>query len=267
MTGQPLPSRDEESSDGAPTEVSGGVDINSGGGAVNIGRDVIGRDRVSIHAAAGATIVIGGEGGLPLPPDRATDRPVSRVDWRALRTVYLETFDWPASLTNVWLQEQQPKWTLDAADGVYRLANSAYPDDAKYIHLRADSVDVANTPISVEVRLDDTAHSQFSAAGLLYRFDRQTKFYYAFMLAAGGQIIFYRRNAGGYRALHAGRLDDWRAGDFNRLGIVGNGAALGLYVNDRWVKTIENAEFQSGDTGIIAMSTGTFSFDNFAIYV
>jgi hypothetical protein len=53
---------------------------------------------------------------------------------------------------------------------------------------------------------------------------------------------------------------------FQKLGIIANGNIFDLYINNYLIKRIEDNELETGDTGLIATSTGEFVFDNFTVY-
>ena len=122
----------------------------------------------------------------------------------------------------------------------------------------------ASHPFPYEVKLD--AGESVSAAGLIYRFDRERRHYYAFVAAGRDQFHFYSRDSSGFRTLYAGISHEAVNGNLNKLGIVAVGSLMQLYVNDVLVKKLEDESLREGDTGILGVGKGMFESDNFTIY-
>ena len=212
--------------------------------------------------------------GHPAPP-APIRRQLDRLDWRELQADYFEPFDAadavhdePATLetvyASIWLPHDDGVWNSTITDGAYRLANRAQHGAVRYLYLRIANRDMGESPVSVEVKLD--AGESVSAAGLIYRFDRERRHYYAFVAAGRDQFRFYSRDSSGFRTLYAGTSHAAVNGKFNKLGIVAAGSLIQLYVNDMLVKKIEDESLREGDTGILGVGKGIFEFDNFTIY-
>jgi hypothetical protein len=179
-------------------------------------------------------------------------------------------------LSGAWLDqspEPDPVWSTSVHDGLYWLENRTEPLAVRYRHLSlsdAESVvDLSTAPVSVEVvvrPLEGQRPSALTSAGLLYRFDRSSRDYYAFMVYADGRYGFGRRTSRGYATDFTERSDRLQPGIANKLAIFGDGPSVHLYVNDTLVKIIRRLERSAGETGVIAASVGQFGFDNFAIY-
>jgi len=196
------------------------------------------------------------------------------VAWKYLQPVYVESFNVPASdpatvrsfVNPTWLLPAGGEWSATVADGVYYLENQASPKAVRYLHFRVRCDDGINRPASVEVRLDQRADNGVGDAGLLYRFDPKSRFYYVFTLGRGGRLTFSKRNKAGFRTLYAETAESLSGSRFHRLAIVGTDRAMFLYVDNRLVKVIEDSELRGPATGVVAIGMGRFAFDNFTIY-
>lgn len=105
-----------------------------------------------------------------------------------------------------------------------------------------------------------------TGSGLIYRFDKEKKYYYAFILHGNESYSFYRRDDLDYQPIYSGRSNLIKVGEFNKLAIVGKGAIFSLHINEISVRSIEDSSFKTGDTGIIATGIGEYYFDNFTVY-
>lgn len=199
------------------------------------------------------------------------------TSWIDLQPLYFESFDAadadvddPATLRrkihSMWLPDEDDIWSSTVSGGVYVLRNNNGPTAVRYKYLRVNELDMSELPISVEVRADLTSRNFYSGAGIVYRFDRDRKFYYAFTISGGDKFVFYKRNEGGYVPLYSGRSNVIQSNQFNKLAIASNGALFNLFINDSFVKAIKDQELVSGDVGIIAIGEGNFFFDNLTIY-
>jgi hypothetical protein len=193
------------------------------------------------------------------------------ISWIELQPEYYETFDIidenPKGIVDdVWLPHKEQIWESIIAEGSYRLHNSTDSTAVKYIYVKPREQDISNAPVSVEVKSNVSGKVVFTGAGLIYRFDTQSRFYYAFTLTEGERMAFYKRSAGGFKVLYSGRSNIIDSNHLNKVGLVGDGSLFYLYINDTLVKTIKDAELERGSTGIIAMGRGEFLYDNFTIY-
>lgn len=201
---------------------------------------------------------------------------LAAVSFKSLKPEYIEAFnafedEKPDDLKRLFggslIFGEENSWIGAITNGTYRLINTTNKEDIKYFYIGLAGKDLSEAAISVEVKVDlIEGATSFSGAGLLYRFDRNTRFYYALILHADQSYTFYSRNASGIKDIYSGRSDSIRPREYNKLAIVGCGSQLGIYINDDLAQTVEDTEHKSGDVGIIAMSTGMFLFDNFAIY-
>jgi hypothetical protein len=212
--------------------------------------------------------------GEPSAPESAPRR-LERLDWRDLQPDYFEPFDAADAAVDprealervyadIWLPYEDEIWSATVTNGLFRLANRTDARAVRYKYLRIGERDMGESPVSVETRLDPV--DNMSAAGLLYRFDAERRHYYAFVVAGGNQYRFYSRDGSGFRILYAGRFASGQPGQFHKVAIVGSGPAMRLYINDTFVKKVEDEGLRGGYTGILGVGRGTFEFDNFTIY-
>lgn len=121
----------------------------------------------------------------------------------------------------------------------------------------------AGISIDIDTKMD--TDEPLGGAGIIYRFNRETKNYYAFIIN-GDRYTFHKRKGGVYEPLFSGRIASSIENGYNNLAMVGKDDIFGLYVNNVFLRTIQDSTFSAGDIGIIAMGKGTFCFDNLAVY-
>jgi hypothetical protein len=197
------------------------------------------------------------------------------LNWIELQADYFESFDSADTDTadpktiervygNVWLPDNDEIWSTSITSGVYRLRNDVDQSAVRYKYLRIAERNMGESPVSVEIRVN--AADTTSGAGLIYRFDRDRRHYFAFVLATGGQWRFYARDASGFRILYSRRYPQVHSAGFDRVAMSGAGGKLELYVNDQRVQQVQDETLREGDTGIVGIGKGSFEFDNFTIY-
>ncbi|HEX8179478.1 MAG TPA: TIR domain-containing protein [Pyrinomonadaceae bacterium] len=199
------------------------------------------------------------------------------ISWGELQPLYFESFDAadaniddPAVLRQkfppLWLPYREDIWLSTITGGAYMLINSVDPKAVRYKYLRINDEDMSEAPVSVEVKVKLSKKDFLSGAGLIYRFDRESKNYYVFMLSGENKFAFYLRSNGVYTPLYSGRSNVIQPDQFNKIAINSSGTSFDLYINDSFIKAIKDSGLMKGDVGIIAMGKGEFSFDNLAIY-
>ena len=193
--------------------------------------------------------------------------------WSEL-AIFFEPFDVvgsDAEVTNrygdVWTIGESRGWCGEVSNGFYRLSNASDPTGVHFIYLRVVNddtgpIDLSDSPVSVEVRTANE-ESPMSCAGLIYRFDGSD--YIAFAVRHDGYSV-WRRDANGVSKLVGESSPVIRTEGFNKLGIVGRGPKLDLYINDVRIRSVSDTGLSKGDPGIVAIGMGQFDFDNVAIY-
>jgi hypothetical protein len=180
---------------------------------------------------------------------------------------FLETFDSPTNqFASYLLIGQEDPWTGELKDGSYQLSNSSDEGVVKYIYtttLPGVANPLSSQAVSVDVAGTFTNPS-YSQAGLLFHFDPETQFYYAFVVKAD-TVALVLRDEGGFQVLASTTTDALQVGQVNRLSLVPGETAVRLLVNDIEVMSLDSPSLEPGGVGILAASTGTFQFDNFSV--
>ena len=193
---------------------------------------------------------------------------VSAPAWeqvRALPVIYAETFD-PATVLDIWKPgESRPPWTEQLAKGRYCLSNTTSESAANYVHVTVDNFDLREAPVSVKVTATGSGAAPFAGGGLMYRFDDATRTYYALLLSSTGQVRLWRRGRAGASKLYGADAPPVKPGHAVTLGMSARGDRLFLFVNEALIAAVEDAELRGGRAGVVAMSTGSYCFDDFVV--
>ncbi|TAL04578.1 MAG: hypothetical protein EPO07_04920, partial [Verrucomicrobia bacterium] len=122
------------------------------------------------------------------PPIAPTIDTADNPSWSNLQEIEVETFDVPyPGLEKFWPTFQEDKWSGGVLGGKYYLTNSADAGGVQYFWEEM-KVDASNLPLSADISFPDSKKvPTISVAGLLYRFDQDTKFYYAFCIDRDGR--------------------------------------------------------------------------------
>jgi hypothetical protein len=182
---------------------------------------------------------------------------------------FLETFDNPTSefASYLFIGQEDP-WTGELKDGSYQLSNSSDDGVAKYIYTTT-LTGVAN-PLSSHIVSVDVAgtfmNPTYSQAGLLFYFNPETQFYYAFVVK-GDTVALVLRDANGFQELASSTTDALKVGQVNRLSVVPEANKVRLLVNGAEVMSLDSLSLEPGGVGILAASTGAFQFDNFSVEI
>jgi hypothetical protein len=180
---------------------------------------------------------------------------------------FLETFDHPTSeFASYLLLGHEDPWTGELKDGSYQLSNSTNEGVAKYIYtttLAGVAAPLSSQTVSVDVAGTFTNPS-YSQAGLLFYFDPETQFYYAFVVKADA-VALVLRDEGGFQELASTTTEALEGGGVNRLSVVPGAKGVRLLINGSEVMSLDSPSLEPGGVGILAASTGTFLFDNFSV--
>ncbi len=153
-------------------------------------------------------------------------------------------------------------WTGAFEDGKYVLSNSAVPGAVRYNHLGGRD---GSKPTSVSVDVSGRFDGDAAGAGLLYRYERASKGYFAFVLTADGYTL-YKRTANGFRPLSRGSNAAVTPGGENRLTVQLEGSSATLLVNGTRVLGHKSDGPPAGaEVGLIAIDLGIYRFDNFEL--
>jgi hypothetical protein len=180
---------------------------------------------------------------------------------------FLETFDTSmGEFASYLLIGHEEPWLGELKDGSYHLSNSSDDGVAKYIYtttLAGIEMPLSSHTVSVDVAGTFT-NPTYSQAGLLFYFDPQTHFYYAFVVKADA-VALVLRDASGFQELASTTTDALTLGQFNRLSVVPEANKVRLLVNGVEVMSLDSPSLEPGGVGILAASVGVFQFDNFSL--
>lgn len=199
----------------------------------------------------------------------------------AYRVRYFESFeltdDDPVAAPRyegIWVIGQDGPWSGAIRDGVYRLVNRTDPNAVKYGYVGLGQPgealdDLSDARVHVDVAIGAAGTTPFTGAGLMFRFDRTRRFYTGLIVtrhggAARGQLQLVVRDEAGLRLSPVAPTEFGPSGRVT-LGILGRGGVLDLFADDRLVRSVPAPAGLRGDPGLVALSTGEFTFDNFTI--
>lgn len=180
---------------------------------------------------------------------------------------YRETFestDPQAVLSGVVDVGTKGAWTATLTGTSYQLVNQSDPNAAQYYYVLSVP-DQPPGPISqgtASVVVMVEGEGDHAGAGLLFALEPETRDYYAFVATTDG-YAFYRRDEDGFERMISARSSLVNRGASNRLAITATGPELQLFVNDQSIARINRADPADGGIGIIALGTGTYTFEEF----
>lgn len=178
----------------------------------------------------------------------------------SLTATYQENFEGdPSSMlqSSIFLG-QDGIWNTSLANGTYLLENQKDANAIFYIYLGAVEGNAAS--------LDVTAnYLNYSAAGLLYRFDTASRHYFAFTLTGPNSYAFYKRGSEGFSPVLEGSSSAIVQGT-NRLSIIDNAGEMNLYINNEFVASVMDNEITGDRVGVLVAGTGSYQLDNLNVY-
>lgn len=155
---------------------------------------------------------------------------------------------------------RQPPWTGSFDASGYLLENALSDGDVMYFYAPLPSG--AAQELAVDLTIEPAPGAAYSAAGLLVNFDRATRDYLAVVLDASGQLVIYRRDAGGLGELARLPLSGAAAPGALRLALRGGPQGLAIEANGVHQGALQGVQL-AGDAGIIAFDGGRFRFANY----
>jgi hypothetical protein len=196
-----------------------------------------------------------------------------KLDLSRFQIIHQETFDSGRPLKEVFWgaldvgQKANDPWTGMLANNAYALAHTGGPGAVRYYFRQslenASSGTLSENAISVEI--SGSMNEKLSGAGLIYAFSPQTKHYLAFVKGAGSSYSIYKRNEKGLKKMVEGTSNAVKPQQANQLAIVPDGSAINFYINGAQVAVLKD-EAAIGGAGILAISPGSYFFDNFTLY-
>ena len=189
-----------------------------------------------------------------------------------MRILYQETFDTDIDPSQTFWgvldigQKQNDPWAGVLAKGAYGLTNTGKAGAVRYYYHNSldDGTTLSECAVSVEVA--GTFNEEISGAGLIYEFDPTNKYYFGFVIGRGQTYAVYQRNKEGMRRVVSGESPTVRPHQSNRLTLVPQANIINFYINGQHVAKVGSGTPPRGAAGIMAISSGFFLFDNFALY-
>ena len=125
--------------------------------------------------------------------------------------------------------------------------------------------DLSDCRASVRVGVDPPNDSH-SGAGILFRADAESGSYYSFLLRAGNEVSLAITQHGRLRFLWSQEIRPAGMDELVKLEVEGKPDRMLFSVNNRVLKEEKNPALRSGVPGWVALSIGTFSYDDFTLY-
>lgn len=189
-----------------------------------------------------------------------------------MHILYQETFDSGADPSQAFWglldigPKQNDPWNGVLAKGAYGLTHSGKAGAVRYYYRSSldDGTPLSECAVSVEV--GGTFDQEISGAGLLYEFDPTNNYYFGFVIGKDSTYAVYQRNQDGMRRVVSGQSPAVRPNQINRLTLVPQSNIINFYINNKHVAKVGSGTSPKGAAGILAISSGFFMFDNFALY-
>lgn len=201
-----------------------------------------------------------------------------QVDWKNLSPFLIFSFDEAEgdytraeelkSLVSheFWLPQKDETWESKLLGGKFILYNFSDPKAIRYKYLDVEKRDMGTIFVSVQLKMSENKGAPIYGGGLIYRFQKDTKCYYAFILNNEKQVSLYEKNENGTFILHFSRISRLvEPHEYNWLGIACDADKMYFFVNNGLVIT-RPSTLGTGGTGLLAMGCGNFSFDNLSLY-
>lgn len=222
-------------------------------------------------AASLATVLVWAASTLGLDMQVGGGRP---LELSKLSIVYQETFDpgkdpsqifW--GLLDLGAKDRDP-WIGRIDKGGYELIHAGRPGAIRYYYKQqpVPTTDPAPARQTLSVEVSGKFKDAVSGAGLLYAFNPEKKYYFAFVIGQGQTFAIYRRNEDGIRKIFDGTSKALFPGQSNQLAIVPRGPKTDFYINGTHVAGLGIDPGPYTAVGLLAISAGDFVFDNFTLY-
>jgi hypothetical protein len=199
--------------------------------------------------------------------------------WLALKPVLFEGFESDGVLTQAGLVHRRRMlshvpagWLAECVNGSCQVRPAGAgaglcrlwvftPEDAPGSLPTSGAV-----PASVSVRIEATRHASDALAGIVYARGISPAGGYAFTLSASGEFSVHAFDGEGLRTRYAGRSPGLDPAATHKLGIAGHAGRLDFFVNDALVHSVDEHLDGPVHAGLVAFGSGTFEFDNLAVY-
>ena len=160
-------------------------------------------------------------------------------------------------------EERNEHWNVTLAeDGDALLRSLSGPGEVRFYFLRPAEGEEGQRRIGVTVDMRGAAEG--GQAGLLYGYQENPKRYYLYTVGADGKITLMRRDEGGFRTMISSTKGGLQP-EAVRLELVEDGQQVGFVVNGERGASLGNDTMGRGAVGIVAISPGTFRFEDFEV--
>jgi len=229
---------------------------------------ILGNNNMMINDISNSTINIGflKDPTIVMPPEESRDHALKDYPWPDQHPFFIETFDATIVENCVLKSYKEDIWEATIETGIYKMSNQIDPVAVKYHYIQIEELEMSEHPISVEVKIEAQEQYPKPSAGIISCFDPLTTQYYAFIINNAQEYHLWKKDVKSYLSVFSGRTNQINPIGYNKLGFIKEKNNIYLFVNDKYVKKIQDSSLQVGDSGIIAVSTGNFFFDNLAIY-
>jgi hypothetical protein len=156
-------------------------------------------------------------------------------------------------------------WTASLEGEAYTLSNASDAQAIKYLHLGAlpgGTGHLGKAAVEVDVKVD--GDSDPSGAGILYRFDPESRTYLLFALMDNGNYAIFLRTNEGIKRAAQGSVPGLKP-ESNRLSVRTEGEMIQFAINGQSGPKVKVGERGGGSVGIAAIGKGSFTFDNLAV--
>lgn len=193
-------------------------------------------------------------------------RNFAEFKWMEENPFYLESFDSTAPQAPVFQNYQEELWSGKVVNGYYQLENRVDDIAVRYHYLSLNGLDMSHLPATIEVKINTVGDYPGPTCGLIFCFNHETRYYYAFIVGNDGEYKLWLKGEGGYKTIISGRSNLLTPGRFNKIGVIKSGQLIYLFINDNYLRRVEDMTLSGGDSGIIALGKGQFLFDNLTFY-
>jgi hypothetical protein len=177
-----------------------------------------------------------------------------------------DTFD---SNDNNWLEESSDDdfalTTYEVVDGKYRWESTAHQSFIGWVRAGRESL----TDFHLSVDIQQISAPSSADYGIVFREDEESNFYYFAVTDAGDYALYMLFE-------ECNTLIDWtetdliKAGEVNRITVLGEGTHFTFFLNDQYLTEITNDQIPEGLTALAIElpeenDQGTFEFDNFEL--
>jgi len=197
---------------------------------------------------------------------QADSQNIADFKWREESPFYLDSFDTNTTTTPVFQTYEEELWSGKMTNGYYQLENRADELAVRYHYLNLNGLDMSLLPTTIEVKINADAVHPAPSCGLIFCFNPTSRYYYAFIVGNDGEYKLWLKGEGGYTTLIAGRSNLILPHRFNKMGIIKSKQHIYLFINDNYLRRVEDQTLAGGDSGIIAVGKGQFLFDNLTFY-